>query len=431
MAYINPIDIVIKENFDLSDKETRNFIVSLTEDEKSTVVTALAGALYDKIIEKVDDIDFGTIPKSKGDITRIDGYDNLVECVQLIKKLILEYKESTEVIDTVINAIENVKQRKSKFMQGFALKVQLPVMIYNLITLSIVHSVSYLIAVCIDYIKNPNTSWDIALSKTAYNNAHDNVLFEQLREFNAACGSGQLDTTLTEISTKKVYREAVFKENEEVIITPNDCQDGPCNPQIQTDIDIFKGQDDSEPAQIQPVIPEEDDVTIDIDDNEDDMTIDEPVFAEPSINEGVGDIISGTANIILAPIKGAAAGLKYAIKGAAFLVKSVIPFMRHLTYFFISSRVKISDALSLQAQLLEINAYKVKYDDNVDQDKREKIAQKQLKIASNLNKWANKIAIDNKTSAKKSEKMIEDENNKMKKSDIADQIPDEDKDILF
>ena len=204
MSYIDPIDMILKENFDYKDKETRQFIVSLTEDEKSTVVTALAGALYDKIIEKVDDIDFGTIPKSKGDITKIDGYDNLTECVQIIKKLVLEYKESSEIIDTVINAIENVKQRKALFMKAFALKVQLPIMVYNLITLSIVHSVSYLIAVCIEYIKNPDTSMDLAISKTAYNNAHDNVLFQQLREFNMACGSGQLDSTLSEISTKKL-----------------------------------------------------------------------------------------------------------------------------------------------------------------------------------------------------------------------------------
>ena len=189
MFYKYDIDQVLRENFDISDKATRKYLVSLDEDDKSAVATALASALYDKIVKRVDDIDFGTIPKSMGDITKVDGFDNTVECLNIIKNLVIEYKESTEIVDTVINAIENVKSRKATFIRGFATKTDLVTTTYNLIVLAIEHSVSFLISVCIEYIKNSDTKTiDMALDKTAYNNAHDNLLFEQLISFNSSCG---------------------------------------------------------------------------------------------------------------------------------------------------------------------------------------------------------------------------------------------------
>jgi len=208
MFYNYDIDKVLSENLDISDRATRRYLVSLDEEDKNAVATALASALYDKIVKNVDKIDFGTIPKSMGDITKVDGYNETAECLDIIKKLVLEYKESTEVADTVINAIENVKGRKPLFMKGFAIKNDLAMNLYNLIVLSIEHSVSFLISVCIEYIKNADTKTiDIALDKVAYNNAHDNLLFEQLKIFNSSCGSGELDSCFAEIYKVKPVKE--------------------------------------------------------------------------------------------------------------------------------------------------------------------------------------------------------------------------------
>ena len=54
-----------------------------------------------KIVEKVDDIDFGTIPRSRGDITKIENYTSLMECIDILRNIIVEYKENTLPIDTV------------------------------------------------------------------------------------------------------------------------------------------------------------------------------------------------------------------------------------------------------------------------------------------------------------------------------------------
>ena len=459
MFYNYDIDKVLRENLDISDRATRKYLVSLDEDDKSAVATALAAALYDKIVKNVDKIDFGSIPKSMGDITKIDGYNNTIECLDIIKKLVIEYKESTEVADTVINAVENIKARKSTFMKAFATKSSLPMNLYNLIVLSIEHSVSFLISVCIEYIKNPDTkSIDIALDKAAYNNAHDNLLFEQLRVFNKSCGSGELDSCFAEVLKAKPVKEDVYVSAEEI-----PTQDVPDEdiPQYIPDEDsdgseLFRGEfDDNEPVNIQPVIPEDKDEDIecedvfdlydddDEDDQEeieyDDIEEDEPEVGydfeedevKPSFDTPVvtNEIAITLTNVGIAAAIGLLGGAAI-LKGSVYIVKVLIPKMRNITYFFIHTRVKISDSLSVQAQLVELNAYNVKYDDNIDPKKRDKIVAKQLKIADNLKKWSNKFAIDNK----KAEKGAKDDaknDDKTKIEDIQDNSPDGGGDVLF
>ena len=436
MFYNYDIDKVLSENLDISDRATRKYLVSLDEDDKSAVATALASALYDKVIKNVDKIDFGTIPKSMGDITKVDGFANTVECLDIIKKLVLEYKESTEVVDVVINAIENVKSRKATFMRGFATKTSLPINLYNLIVLSIEHSVSFLISVCIEYIKNADTKGiDLALDKVAYNNAHDNLLFEQLRVFNTSCGSGELDSCFTELYKKagSVKEDAeIYVSGEELPPTapayvPNPDSDGS---------ELFSGEfDDNQPMNIEPIIPENDDAEIETEDTEevdyDDMDEDidydfdedevKPAFDTPVVTNEVSPLAG-----VLIPL--GVAAIPLIIKGAAWLVKVLIPKMRNISYFFIHTRVKISDSLSVQAQLIELNAYKVQYDDSIDEDKRDKIVKKQLKVADNLKKWSNKFAIDNKKAENEANKNIKADE-KIKIEDIKDNIPDGD--ILF
>lgn len=420
MFYNYDIDKVLGENFDISDKATRKYLVSLDEDDKSAVATALASALYDKIVKRVDDIDFGTIPKSMGDITKIDRYDNTVECLDIIKKLVIEYKESTDTVDTVINAIENIKSRKATFMKGFATKTDLISTTYNLIVLSIEHSVSFLISICIEYIKNSDSKTiDMALDKVAYSNAHDNLLFEQLIAFNSSCGSGELDSCFTELFNSKPV-----KEDGEIYISAEPKSPIEIIDRSDDNSGLFSGEFDyNEPTNIEPVIPENDDNEIQTEEDEDidyDFSEDDtkPAFEAPVITNEIG--VAGILGISAAVILGG----KYIIRGAVYLIKVLIPKLRHLSYFFIHTRVKISDSLAIQAQMLELNAYKLQYDNDssIDEDKRQKIAQKQLKIADNLKKWSNKFAIDNKSTEKKVKDSEKEEDKKAKITDNGEVI---------
>ena len=147
-------DQIIRENFDLSDKYTRQYIVTLEDAQQEQLIDALSAALYDKIVAKVDEIDFGTIPKSRGDITKVQGFDNNKKCIDIIRQLVVQYHQNPAPVDIISAAIQNIADRKPQFTKAYGMNAEFPMVIYNLIVLSIFRSVSYLIASCIDYIKD-------------------------------------------------------------------------------------------------------------------------------------------------------------------------------------------------------------------------------------------------------------------------------------
>ena len=235
-------DQIIRENFDLSDNYTRQFIVNLDEAGQEQLITALSSALYDKIVSKVDEIDFGTIPKSRGDIREVQGFVNTEQCIDIIRKLVIQYNQKTDVIDVVISAISNIKERKDLFVKAFNVKSDMPIMIYNLMVLAIERSVSLLIATCIEFVKDPNTATvKTALDTVAYKKTMDDMLFKQLITFNGLCKSGAMDQTLKAslVSTKNVH--------EEVDIVGTILNDGPRSNPYDTDdnaADVFNFSDD-------------------------------------------------------------------------------------------------------------------------------------------------------------------------------------------
>ena len=291
--------------------------------------------------------------------------------------------------------------------------------------------------------KDPeNNTIQLALSKAGYNNAHNNMLYEQLEDFNRSCGSGELDNVLNEVIKKS---KTINKESEELkiycpkcgaLMTSDENRNMICNGcsyglkedvikiimKTSDDDELFKGEiDDDQPQVPQPIIPE---------DTESEY---KPAFDDPISNVNEIGVLGGIA--IGVGVAGAVAlGGKYAIKGAVYLIKYLIPKLRQLTYFFISTKVKISDALNMQSLLIEMNAYNLLNNDNYSQkseEEKKKIVAKQLKIAELLKKWSNKFAIDNKQSEKKAKELEKEDNKKADLEDIKNQLPENDKDILF
>lgn len=109
MTYMEQFNSIVRENFDISDTPTRRCIIALEDSEQSQLLSALSSALYDKIVEKVDKIDFGTIPRSRGDITKVDGFENTLECLKIMRQMVDEYHEDPEVVDSILTAIDNIR----------------------------------------------------------------------------------------------------------------------------------------------------------------------------------------------------------------------------------------------------------------------------------------------------------------------------------
>ena len=106
---------LVNEYFDIQDTETRKCLLSINEADQNQVMAHLAAGLYQMIIKRVDEIDFGKIPQSKGDIANIPNFQDINNTLNIVRDVILEEKQSTASIDTLFTAIDNMRKYKSQF----------------------------------------------------------------------------------------------------------------------------------------------------------------------------------------------------------------------------------------------------------------------------------------------------------------------------
>lgn len=194
----------MNEHFDIEDRDTRKILLAVNETDQNQVLSALTSRLYDNIINKVDEIDFGDIPATKGDITRLPNYNKLVDCIGILQNILVQYKQETKPIDLISNALENIKVRRPLFERGYKFNVELPMIVYNTVSLAIISSLSLMISTSIEFIKTPSQdNFDIVLDKVALTKTKESLLFTNLQKFNDSCKKGDIDNAL----------EAVIKNN--------------------------------------------------------------------------------------------------------------------------------------------------------------------------------------------------------------------------
>lgn len=506
-------DQIIRENFDLSDGTTRRYIATLEDAGQEELLSTLSLSMYQSIVSKVDDIDFGTIPMSRGDITKVQGFAGTEECLKIMRALVLEYKQDPSVVDVVLTTIQNVKDAKHLFVKGFAINAELPMLMYNLIVLSIERSTSLMIATCVQFVKDPSSSNPKkALDKVAYQRTMDDMLFKQLVSINSMFKNGSMNKLLEE--GMKSIKETVSVRNYDNVVAPID--DDP-NAGTADSADIFGNEDPESPDNIdgdpQPSADYSEDNTPTVADNEseEDITADirvqpqseEPIESEvqaptnatdetgssmeveltvgdgdtqttqtqdvdltdwdknpnadagateenndsvegdkiPTVNPGDDisdsdttlneDEVNESGNeLAKAGIEllkkspkiikiGAAIGA--VLFGAKMLkdgvIKVAIPLLRHLVYGFNYTRMKFSDYLDVQADLIEANANELEYSNEtgMDEEKKQKVVEKQKKSAAKLRKWANIFNIDKKQTENNAKKAIEEDEKKKKK----------------
>lgn len=393
---------LMREFMDLSDRNTRRTIISLDEAEQDQLVAALTSKLYDKIVEKVDTIDFGTIPRSRGDITKVENYTSLMECIQIIRDIVVEYREKTDPVDIVISAIENIKQRTAIFTKSYALNVEMPIILYNTIVLSIVSSVSFLITTCIEYIKDPGAeSFKIALDKVAYNRSAQSLLFDNLNLFNSSCAKGDIDVALNDVirNNRRVSSECgdMTADGKKITMTITLHTD-PTNTDLALDnceneVDVV--HDD-----------EGEDLETEFDDNDLEDDVEESAFLKEDI--------MGYSNTMPVGFIG---------RALMTIAKLIIPLLQSLVYYFYQSKQNVSDYFAIQSELIQMNAYKVQYNTGIPDADRKSIYNKQMKIADRLKKISNVFSVDYNRASKSSVDLAKSEKRKFKTEDLGYETP--------
>ena len=183
--------IEASKSLDMNDKETRLTCTVINEAEQDELIRNITDKIYQKITMNITDIDFGSIPDSEGDITKIENYELLVDALQDLEDLYTRYRhrQNLTLIYVVKDAIENVKANKGLFIKAFAARADLPMMRYNTVVLSIVASVSFLISATIEFFIDPKTkNLNLAIdSAVLKGNSNDKLLLDNLFKFNKLC----------------------------------------------------------------------------------------------------------------------------------------------------------------------------------------------------------------------------------------------------
>lgn len=212
---------LVKEHFDITDRETRKILVTINEADQNQVMGNLAAKLYDAIVKKVTDIDFGQIPVSRGDITKIPNYLDMVSCLTTIRDMMVESKQSTGSADIIFLAIENMKKYQKIWEKGYVLENEMVIVFYNTIALSIVSAISLLTSATIEFVKNPQSDViDIELAKVANHKTKDNLLFKNLDKFNKACRKGDIEKIFNDVlrAQRQLKEGTIIKESISAIL---------------------------------------------------------------------------------------------------------------------------------------------------------------------------------------------------------------------
>ena len=342
---------IVSETYDLSDYATKKNLLFCNEAKRIDNLEHIVGNLYMHIKSNVAGIDFGTIPKSKGVVTRIDNYANVLDCINSVHELVYNYKERTDIPDALSTALANLQQRERVFTKAFALNIEFPIMIYNMTVLAVVSSVSLLLSSTVEYVKNGHDSFAVSFDKTGYTKSRDHVLYQYVTQFNRNCDNGTLDKLM------------------------NDCIKNNLTPM-------------SESAELEPV----------------DEGLKEVIGT-------VGDIV-GMAGGTATAVKVGQAAMKFKplkivvmIIAAGFAIVSFVKLVCKAAFWIMSTSMKLSDWFEIQATYLQINAENMKYrDDRKDSDDhRKSVYQRQMKWVDRFKKLANFFALKDSKATKETE----------------------------
>ena len=201
---------VMNEYFDITDTETRKVLLAVNEEDQSKVLVSLTSKLYENIMDKVDDIDFGEIPLSKGDITKLSNFQKMNECVNNMRNILIEFKQDVKPIITIETAIQNIINSTDIWKKAYSLNVELPMVTYNTIVLAIIESISYLMSMCIEFIKSPSRDTiQVIIDKSGLTKSKGHMIFKNLEDFNESYRKGQvikaMNHVISENSAKKGF----------------------------------------------------------------------------------------------------------------------------------------------------------------------------------------------------------------------------------
>lgn len=139
------------------------------EDATSPITKRYREKLYQSVVDR-SHVDFGDIPKSKGDILKYSGYKTMLDTLNALIGL-GQNEKSKELVDyatVVMTTIDNIKKSKNIYAKGFTKNNKYIILDYNLYVYTCVQATTSLISAFVNDIKTDSTKMKIELKNTKY-----------------------------------------------------------------------------------------------------------------------------------------------------------------------------------------------------------------------------------------------------------------------
>ena len=350
---------IVSEAYDLSDPYIKKKVIFCNEAKRQENIENIVGRLYTHIKNDVTGIDFGTIPRSKGIITKIDNYNGLIDCINSIHDLVKSYNQPTKSVDELTTAINNIKNRERVFTKAFTLNIEFPIMLYNMTVTAIVSATSLLMSSSVEFIKNGHDSFTTSLDKVGYIKSKDHLMIEYVSQFNRNCANGTIDKLVN-----SCIKNNITNTNESTIV------------------------DDQNAKSI----------------NEDNIFFDKE--GKPTIaTTAVAAVMGGGAKYIAPALMSSPIGIFItAVIGAGITAVLFLFLFRKVAFFILKTRMDASDWFEIQANYLQINAENLKYrDEPKGDDHKKKVYDAQMKWVDRFKKIANKLALTDSKARKETD----------------------------
>lgn len=170
----------------------RRMIMALTESDASKINGSLISNLYKSAINKAH-INFDNIPDSEGDIEKYEGYQSMVQTLELLEQLAEAQKTKIPETKIVRGAIDNINNLKIYYQRGFKTNNDFVILQYNTIVMACVESTSLLISSYVDYLRQVNEV-EVKIIKNPKINGR--LSLDCLERFNKMVISGELEKVL-------------------------------------------------------------------------------------------------------------------------------------------------------------------------------------------------------------------------------------------
>lgn len=325
----------------------------LNEDKKNKMTDELMISLIATIMKKSKSLDFSLIDKSKGNINKFDNIKDLENCIIILTNLYQKERSKNPPMEILVlgQTLNNLRANIPLFTQSYNKKDQLSILLYETVVNSLVVATSYSISKFVDYVKNPLGAYELSFKKDFKTNKKILNVFSICEKFNYIAKKNELKR-LTKFS-----EDVALVEDETIQEEKN------------------KESLDKQTKNLKDA------------------------FGDKAVN-----LLLNIEELLHTKFKDYSKGTK-AVIGIASVI-GILFMLRKAVNLYYSRRHKFADYLDNMADFFELHL--VTLDET--NAKQKKTKEKQEKLVVKLRSWSKKIADDEETADKVSDKETDKQN---------------------